>query len=210
MVSICSLSQVFQSLNQFFCRLFQVHWLQLEPPSPLYSIVFFSSSLGLNICLPLHFLLLLLCGLLGQQSPLFGRFSFFCKLSPGLVVWPRLGDLFVSENPRKFCVSHFSGWYWFVHIRFVCIVKFKFLVQFPVDHLPTQLRLVLFPIMRSFSSSSDFLKKMCWILRKLMFHSLFIYVGKYNSILRLFEYTLYIYIYICMYVCMYFKNSSAS
>ena len=43
------------------------------------------------------------------QSPLFCRFSFFffCRLSLGLVVWPKLGDQFVSQNPCEICVSHF-------------------------------------------------------------------------------------------------------
>ena len=26
--------------------------------------------------------------------------------------------------------------FWFIHISFICMVKFKFLPQFPVDHLP--------------------------------------------------------------------------
>ena len=30
---------------------------------------------------------------------------FFCWLSPSLIVWPRLDDPFVSQNPREFCVS---------------------------------------------------------------------------------------------------------
>ena len=34
---------------------------------------------------------------------------FFCWLSQGLVVWPRLGDPFVSQNPKEFCASHFPG-----------------------------------------------------------------------------------------------------
>ena len=36
-----------------------------------------------------------------------GSFSFFCWLSQGLVVWPRLDDLLVSQNPKELCVSHF-------------------------------------------------------------------------------------------------------
>ena len=35
-------------------------------------------------------------------------------LSLGLVVWPRLGDLFVFQNLREFCASH-SPEFWFVH-----------------------------------------------------------------------------------------------
>ena len=55
---------------------------------------------GRDTDISFSFLSLLLCYLLGQQSPLFGRFSLFCWLSPGLVVWPRLNDPFVSPNPR--------------------------------------------------------------------------------------------------------------
>ena len=51
---------------------------------------------GLGNYLSFHFLLILLCGLPGRQSPQFGRFS-FCWLSLGLVVYPRLGDLLVSQ-----------------------------------------------------------------------------------------------------------------
>ena len=38
-----------------------------------------------------------------------GSFYFFCWLSLSLVIWPRLDDLFVSQNPREFCESHFLG-----------------------------------------------------------------------------------------------------
>ena len=55
------------------------------------------------------FLKFSLCGQPEQQSPLFGGFSLFCWLSLGLVVWLRLGDLFVSQNPRGVCASHFPG-----------------------------------------------------------------------------------------------------
>ena len=81
------------------------------------------------------------CGQPEQQSLLIGRFSFFfsffyCWLSQGLIVWPRLGVPFVSQNPKEFCASHFLGRIRVVHIPFVRIVKFKFLAQFPTDHLP--------------------------------------------------------------------------
>ena len=47
-----------------------------------------------------------------RQVLLFFCFFFFLVgvLSLGLVVWPRLGDLFVSQNPREICASH-SGLY---------------------------------------------------------------------------------------------------
>ena len=34
---------------------------------------------------------------------------YFCQLSIGLVIWLRLGDPFVSQNPREVCASHFLG-----------------------------------------------------------------------------------------------------
>ena len=34
---------------------------------------------------------------------------FCCCLSLGVVIWPRLGDLFASQNPREVCASHFLG-----------------------------------------------------------------------------------------------------
>ena len=52
-----------------------------------------------------HFLSVVLRGQLGQQSPQFGKF-FFCWFLKGLVIWPRLGDLFVSPNPRALGTSH--------------------------------------------------------------------------------------------------------
>ena len=68
----------------------------------------FSSSLARSwyfhsFCFPS----VLPCGQSEWQSPLFGRFSFFCWLSPGLVIWLRLDDLFVSKNPKEICASHF-------------------------------------------------------------------------------------------------------
>ena len=57
---------------------------------------------GLGTYRSFHFLLILL----------FSKFSFFffflfCWLSLGLVVWPRLDDPFVSQNPTEFYASHF-------------------------------------------------------------------------------------------------------
>ena len=43
------------------------------------------------------------------KSTIWQVLSFFFCLSLGLVVWPRLDDLFVSQNPREFCASHFLG-----------------------------------------------------------------------------------------------------
>ena len=59
--------------------------------------------------LSFRFLWVLPCDQLGWQSLLFSRFSLFCWLSLGLVVWLRYGDLFVSQNCREVSVSHFPG-----------------------------------------------------------------------------------------------------
>ena len=59
------------------------------------------------------------------------KFSGFCLLSLGLVVWPRLSDLFVYQNPREVLLDGYRV----VHISLV-MIKFKFLALFPVDHLP--------------------------------------------------------------------------
>ena len=37
------------------------------------------------------------------------QYIFWSWLLLGLVVWPRLDNLFVSQNPREFCASHFLG-----------------------------------------------------------------------------------------------------
>ena len=60
----------------------------------------------------------------------------FCWLSLGLIVWPRLGNIFVSQNPREVCGSHCVDGFWVIHMPFVGIVKFKLLAQFSVNHLP--------------------------------------------------------------------------
>ena len=55
------------------------------------------------------FLSVLPCGQPERQSPLFGKFSYFCWLSLGLVAWPRLCDPFISQNPSEVCASHSHG-----------------------------------------------------------------------------------------------------
>ena len=44
------------------------------------------------------------------KSTIWQVLIFFCWLSLGLVVWPRLCDLFVSQNPREVYASHSPGW----------------------------------------------------------------------------------------------------
>ena len=36
-------------------------------------------------------------------------FFFFFVDSLGLIIWPRLDDPFVSQNPKECCASHFLG-----------------------------------------------------------------------------------------------------
>ena len=60
-------------------------------------------------------------------------FSFlFSQLLIGPVFWPRVGDLFISQNPNEFCIP--QDWFWFMRIPFASIIKFQFLAPFPVDH----------------------------------------------------------------------------
>ena len=65
-------------------------------------------------------------------------FFFFFWLLQGLVVWPRLSDPFVHLILQYI--------FWVVHIPFDRMVKFQFLVQFPVDHIakPVVSSLILF------------------------------------------------------------------
>ena len=66
--------------------------------------------------------------------------SFSCWLLLGLVVWPSLGDLFVCQNPTGVCTNAsgilkykriLQDRFWVVHMPFVCMVKFNFLLKIP-------------------------------------------------------------------------------
>ena len=90
--------------------LFRVHQPQLLSLSRPFSVVVFSSlarSRDLSL-VSLYFVFTLRSA--GRQSPLFGRLSCFFCLSQRLVVWPRLGDPFVSQNPRELCSSYSPRW----------------------------------------------------------------------------------------------------
>ena len=70
----------------------------------------FFSSLARSRYFPIFRILsILLCVPPGQQSPQSCKFSLFCWLSLGLIVWLRLGDPFVSQNLRGVCVCHSPG-----------------------------------------------------------------------------------------------------
>ena len=81
--------------------------LQLVSPSLSSSVVFFSSlarSRYLSL-FPLSFSSTLRS--VGMAKSTIWQVPFFCWQSLGLVVWPRLNDSFVFQNPKEFCVSHF-------------------------------------------------------------------------------------------------------
>ena len=58
------------------------------------------------------------------QSSLTSTFSVFCKLSLGLVVWPRFGEPFVYLNLREIFRFILKDGSWNVYISHECIVKF--------------------------------------------------------------------------------------
>ena len=72
--------------------------------------------------------------LAGMVKSTIWQVLFFSWLLLGLV-WLRLGDLFVSQNPRGVWAFHSLGQ----------VVKFQFFVQFPVDYLahPVMYSLIL-------------------------------------------------------------------
>ena len=60
---------------------------------------------------------------------LLARTASFFFLLRGQVIWLRLDDPSVSQNPREFVHLIFLEWFWVVHIPFICIAKFKLLAQ---------------------------------------------------------------------------------
>ena len=126
----------------------QPHQLQLVSPSPWCSIVFLVLKQGLSIHLSFRFLFIFtLSAAETANAPIRQGFFFFvCWQSLGLVVWSRLGDLFVSQNQENFMRPILQDGFWVVHIRLVRMVKVKLLAQFPVDPLahPVVSSLILF------------------------------------------------------------------
>ena len=89
-----------------------------------------------------HFLSVLFCDQLRQQSPQFCQFSFFffsffffflllIIIRSGLLAEIKR-SVCMSKSHGSLCVTFFTR---DVHIPFVCMVKFKFLAHLPVDHL---------------------------------------------------------------------------
>ena len=88
---------------------------------------------GPKTCIFFRFLWFSRCGLSGRQSPQFTRFPFLCQQSLGLVFWLRLGIYLYLKILMNFVSLIFLDGFQFEHMP---LVKFLFLAQFPVDHLP--------------------------------------------------------------------------
>ena len=58
-------------------------------------------------------------------------FCFFCLISLGMVVWPRLCDQSLFQDLGEFCAFHFLGRFLFAHL-----FKLELLTQLLVDHPP--------------------------------------------------------------------------
>ena len=129
--------------------LWWLYWarrLQLVSPSPLCSIVSSAPKQGPGTYLSLLSLSFTLWS--AETARPIIRLVLFCCCweSLGQVVWPRLGVPFVSQNPREFCAFHYPGRIPIFHLPFVRMVKFQFLVQFPVDYLPHPVVSTLFAL----------------------------------------------------------------
>ena len=114
---------------------------------------------GPDTYLSFRFLLILLCGGLVWQSPLFGRFYFFFFyffFSFFFFFFFFLSTILMSghllEIKWSVCISksrqvfsfHFPGRISVEHIPFVRMVKLNFLAPFPVDHLPLPVSFFLY------------------------------------------------------------------
>ena len=100
------------------------------------------------------FLSILLCGLPGQQSSQFDKFSFFFLFLFFFFFFLFfLLSLGLDEIRRSVCITKFRrsfhvslpNRFWVVHIPFVRMIWFQFLAQFPVNHLPLPVESCLIP-----------------------------------------------------------------
>ena len=69
------------------------------------TFMFHSYFSKVKVFISSYFLLILLWDLPIQQSPLFGRYSFFGWLSPDIVTWPWFGNLCTPKSQESFCAS---------------------------------------------------------------------------------------------------------
>ena len=91
--------------------MYQKHQLQLVSPSFSYSAFFqFASKVEVLILLFTFFQVYAVVSLDSKVHNFASfLFFFFLLLLQGLVVWPRIGDPFVSQNPKGVCASHSPG-----------------------------------------------------------------------------------------------------
>ena len=106
LVSTCPHISILPVALPILQRLFKVNQIQLVSPS-LPCLFVFSSRVLLGIYLCFHFLLIFTLKPAWTAKSIIPQVLIF--LVDSLVIWPRLGDLFVSQNPRKFCTSHSPG-----------------------------------------------------------------------------------------------------
>ena len=123
--------QVFQSLYQSFGhypKCTKYNWYQ----SDLHIPFFFFGYIYIYIYIYICFLLILLCGLPGLQSPLFDRFTFFFAdiTRSGRLIEIKVIRLYfkISQNLLRLILLDGS---WFEHILLILMVKFTFFFLIP-------------------------------------------------------------------------------
>ena len=108
--------------------LYRIHRLQLVSPTLLCSVDF-------SCYFFLFFSFTFILWSDGTAKSTIRLVLCFCWQSLGLVVLPRLGDLFISENSREFCAFYFPGQILDCAYTICSYIKSILLAQFPVDHL---------------------------------------------------------------------------
>ena len=88
--------------------LYSAHRLQLVSPSfPCSNFFQFSSKVQVPISFPAFFNFTQWSA--GTAKSRIRQVLFFYWLLVGLVIWPRLCEPFVSQDPKEFCASHSPG-----------------------------------------------------------------------------------------------------
>ena len=133
MVSARSLISNFFSLFTMPLGLgsFRVHRLRVVSLSPSCSVAFLVLWQGLSTCL--SFCVFFEFHYLVCQD---GKVHYSLTITKSAVLAGiRLSDR-IWKSERTLRISFTRTDFWFAYIPFVCMVKFQFLAQFPVDHLP--------------------------------------------------------------------------
>ena len=117
------------------CWLYLKLQLQLVSPSPSSSTDFFSSLARSRYLSFFSLSFSFTLWLAETAKTTIQQIFLFCWLLLGIVVWPRLGDPSVSQNPMGVCASHYPGQILGYLYTFFSRVKFKLLSRFSVDHL---------------------------------------------------------------------------